>query len=375
MVLYGGRGSGKSWAVARYLILLAQQTKHRILCLREFQNSIADSVHKLLSDQIELMGFSDNFIKTKTEIKCLNGSQFLFFGLHHNADSIKSMEGISAAWVEEGQTISEESLDILIPTIRMPKSKIIVTFNPHRKTDPVYRRFLSEPRDEVELIQANYDSNPDFPETLLHEMDWDKKTNYDRYLWIWAGNPVGISAAQIFRGKYFIDETPEPDDKDRLFYGVDWGFANDPNAIVRCFIRGRILYVDYEAGGVGIEIDELPELFRQVPDIEKWPIFADCARPETISHMKRQGYKISGAPKWAGSVEDGIGYMKGFEKIIINPRCKHIIEEMELYQYKQDKLTGEILPIIVDKNNHYEDALRYALSSYIKQKNAAVFAL
>ncbi len=321
------------------------------------------------------MGFSDNFIITKTDIKCLNGSQFLFFGLHHNANSIKSMEAISVAWIEEGQTIAEESLDILIPTIRQPDSKIIITFNPHRKTDPVYRRFLSEPRDEVELVQANYDANPDFPETLNAEMEWDKRTNYDRYLWIWAGNPVGISAAQVFRGKYFVDETPEPDNNDRLFYGADWGFANDPTALVRCFIRQRVLYIDYEAVGVGIELDELPELFRAVPGSDIWKIYADCARPETISHMKRKGYKIDGAPKWPGSVEDGIEYLKGFERIIINPRCKHTIEEMELYQYKQDKLTGEVLPVIVDKNNHAIDALRYGLATYIKQKNAAVFSI
>jgi len=371
-VLYGGRGSGKSWSIAKMLIMIACSRRVRILCAREYQISMADSVHKLLSEQIEELGLSAYFEIQKTTIKCTQtDSEFIFRGLHHNANEIKSMEGLDYVWIEEAEKVSEESWSLLVPTVRKEHSEIWVSFNPHRQTDPTYQRFIKNTPPNCVLCKVNANDNPWFPDVLRAEMEWDRKTNTDKYLWVWAGNPVGISAAQVFRGKYFVDVTPEPNDNDRLFFGADWGFANDPTAIIRCFVRDRILYIDQEIGGVGIEIDELPALFSRVPAIDKWPIYADCARPETISYVKRKGYAIKGAPKWQGSIEDGIAYIKSFERIIINPRCKNMIQEMELYQYKQDRLTGDILPIIVDANNHYQDALRYALADYIKSKEFA----
>lgn len=130
--------------------------------------------------------------------------------------------------------------------------------------------------------------------------------------------------------------------------------------------KDKKLYIDHEAYGVGVEIDELPALYRSVPGAEKWPIKADAARPETISYIaNRAGFRISAAKKWQGSIEDGISYLKSFDKIVIHPRCKHCADEFRLYSYKVDKTTSEVLPIIVDKWNHIIDGLRYALSDYI----------
>ena len=140
----------------------------------------------------------------------------------------------------------------------------------------------------------------------------------------------------------------------------------DPTAVTRSFIKDNCLYIEYESGGVGIEMDELPQLFDLVPDIRKWKIRADCARPETIAYMARHGFNCVAAEKWKGSVEDGIEYLRSFEKIYIHPRCKKTYDEFKFYSYKTDKLSGDILPIIVDADNHYIDSIRYALQPYIK---------
>jgi phage terminase large subunit len=130
--------------------------------------------------------------------------------------------------------------------------------------------------------------------------------------------------------------------------------------LVRCSIEANRLYIDHEAYAVGCEIVNLPELFMQVPEAEKWPITADSARPETISHMQKNGFpRIRAAIKGAKSLEDGIEWLKSFD-IVVHPRCKHLIDELTLYSYKTDPLTGDVLPILEDKNNHVIDALRYA---------------
>jgi len=128
------------------------------------------------------------------------------------------------------------------------------------------------------------------------------------------------------------------------------------------------LYVEYEAFGHGVELDELPALYDSIPLSRSWPIKADCSRPETISYLaKRKGFNISAAEKWQGSIEDGIAYLKSFDKIVIHPRCRHTAEEFKLYSYKVDPKTNEVLPIIVDKYNHGIDAIRYSLDGYITQ--------
>jgi phage terminase large subunit len=142
--------------------------------------------------------------------------------------------------------------------------------------------------------------------------------------------------------------------------GADWGFSVDPSVLVRCYIDGNRLYVDHEAYQIGCEIVNLPELFMSVPEAEKWPITADSARPETISYMKNHGFpRILPAIKGAKSLEEGVEFLKSFD-IVVHPRCQHTIDELTMYSYKTDPLTGRITPILEDKDNHVIDALRYA---------------
>lgn len=661
-VLYGGRGAAKSWEIARALIIKGLQSKLRVLCAREIQHSIADSVHKLLSEQIYEMGFAPWYKITKNTITGVNGTEFIFSGLRFNVREIKSKEGIDICWIEEAQSVSEESWDVLIPTIRKEKSEIWLSFNPDAETDPTYRRFVIDPPPDSFVRKVGWQDNPWFPDVLRQEMEYLKRVDYEAYLHVWEGEVRRISEAIIFKNKFIVEPFDTPD-KTRFYHGADWGFAClvgetmvitekgnkqlkdvkpgdkvltrdgykavihaqsrgvksiygvdcgyntriiatedhriltadgwrqvkdlrrtetlcitrsnltarfikgiltvstriistgnsaenantiafteqygnfttakfqkavtfiistatrlitalricsasqkanikkfitkinsavyqkksggaaviqkktgqseerkhlqphkngaesaqsagslsrlqtftknfalrnvgntrtpatakrntlangavkflqrlltaiekpvlknvrinlqslgeaevfditvengeyfangvlvhncDPTALVRCFIQGNILYIDREAYGVGVELDETPQLFDSIETARSWPIKADEARPETISYMKKQGFNITGAKKWTGCVEDGIAYIKSFEKVIIHPRCKHTIDEFKHYSYKVDRQTGDVLPIVLDKNNHCIDALRYSLDGYIKDK-------
>jgi phage terminase large subunit len=370
-VYYGGRGGAKSWAIARFLLAIAAYMKLRILCTRELQTTIADSVYKLLVDQIALLKFNNFYDITKTTIVSKCGSEFLFKGLKHNINEIKSMEAIDICWVEEAQSTSEHSWLVLIPTIRKEDSKFLVSFNTGEVKDPTYQRFVVNPPADCITKKISYRDNPYFPEVLEKERQYLQRVDFDAYQNIWEGEPLSISNATIFKGKYRVD-TFETREDERFFHGADWGFSNDPTTLMRCFIRDNKLFVDYEAYGVGVEMDEIPTLFRNsVPTADKWMIKADNSRPETISYLRKQhGLNVTPAKKWQGSVEDGISYMKKFEEIVIHPRCKHLIEEVKSYSYKQDAKTGEVLPIIIDKNNHCIDALRYGLDGYIHGKTS-----
>ena len=365
--IYGGRGSGKSHDVAEYCLFRAYQSKIKVLCTRELQNSIADSVYSLLKNKIVDMKLDFFFTVYKDRIVGNNGSEFIFKGIHNNVSEIKSMENISIAWLEESQSLSRESIDVIVPTIRAPGSILIFTFNPYKDNDPIYMEMKNATEDDL-VIKANYSDNPWFPEELRLEMERDKKNDYQKYLWVWEGECLGLSDAQIFRGKYVVENFETPKNAD-FHFGADWGFANDPTTLVRSFIVGNDLYIDMCAGKVGCDLEDTPSLFNEVQGSSIYPIYADSARPETISFMRSKHYNVIAAEKWNGSVEDGIQYLRSFSCIHIHERCKAVAEEFDLYQYKVDKQTGEVLRIPVDKFNHYIDAIRYSLTVPMRSAN------
>lgn len=365
--IYGGRGSGKSHDVAEYCLFRAYQSKIKVLCTRELQNSIADSVYSLLKNKITDMHLDFFFTVYKDRIVGNNGSEFIFKGIHNNVSEIKSMENISIAWLEESQSLSRESIDVIVPTIRAPGSILIFTFNPYKDNDPIYVEMKNATEDDL-VIKANYSDNPWFPEELRLEMERDKKNDYQKYLWVWEGECLGLSDAQIFRGKYVVENFETPKNAD-FHFGADWGFANDPTTLVRSFIVGNDLYIDMCAGKVGCDLEDTPSLFNEVQGSSIYPIYADSARPETISFMRSKHYNVIAAEKWNGSVEDGIQYLRSFSCIHIHERCKAVAEEFDLYQYKVDRQTGEVLRIPVDKFNHYIDAIRYSLTVPMRSAN------
>jgi len=358
--LSGGRGAGKSHFVAERMLedCLVQHT--RLACIREFQSSIKDSVKQTLEDKIEKFGVRRLFRITDVEITGPHESLIVFKGMQsHSADSIKSLEGFNRAWVEEAQTISQRSLDILTPTLRAADSELWFTWNPRRLDDPVDKLFRDNASDPDFLrLHITYADNPWFPVELRRDMERDRARDPDKYAHIWLGEYERRSEARVFQNwRVEPFETPAGT---RFYFGADWGFSVDPTVLIRCWLAGRTLYIDQEAYAVGCEIDRTPALFDTVEGSRKWPIRADSARPETISYMRRAGFHISPAVKGRNSVEDGIEFLRSFD-IVVHPRCRHTADELALYSYRIDRQTNEVLPILEDENNHVIDALRYAL--------------
>jgi len=360
---HGGRGSGKSHTFAEMLIEahILDQTS-RSVCVREVQKSLAQSVKRLLELKIEQMNAGAYFEVQEAVIKSKKGDGLIIFqGMqNHTADSIKSLEGYDRAWVEEAQSLSQRSLDLLRPTIRKIDSELWFTWNPRNETDPVdaLLRGPKPPPDAV-VAEVNWQDNPWFPDVLRAELEYDRARDPDRYAHVWAGGYLRNSSARVFRN-WKVEEFEAP--PDAIFrFGADWGFAQDPTVLVRCYVQGRTLYVDHEAYQVGCEIVDTPALFLTVPGSERWPIIADSARPETISHMRKNGFpKILPAVKGARSVEEGVEFLRSHD-IVVHPRCRHVIDELSLYAYKTDPGTGAVLPVLEDRDNHAIDALRYAL--------------
>lgn len=391
-VFWGGRGSAKSWGIAEALIRIAASRKVRILCTREFQTSIKDSSYKLLIDTIERLGLIGWFTTTENSIKSRSGAEFIFKGLHLNEQGIKSTEGIDITWVEEAQTVSAGSWRTLPATVlRNEDCEIWVSFNLITEQDATYRRFINEdgtPRRRNSIVhKVNYDSNPYFGGKLREEMEEDKENDYELYEHIWLGMPLKKSNAIVFSGKVRIEDFPDDLEKqaDRLYYGADFGFANDPSTLTRAFILPNpdrpnskgTFYVTHAEYGYHVDLDDMPAFYDKVPGSREWPIKGDASRPETISHMNRRQFAVSAAEKWDGSVKDGITHLRGFDAIVIHTRCKGtaerpgLAEESYLYRYKVDpKQVDEkgqplVLPIVVDKFNHGWDAIRYSLDGHI----------
>lgn len=358
---HGGRGSGKSHAFAEMLVVRASTSRgFRAACVREVQKSLKNSVKLLVEDKIKTLGVGHLFEVLEAEIRTPGGGVIMFQGMqNHTADSIKSLEGFDVAWVEEAQSLSQRSLDLLRPTIRKPGSELWFSWNPNKPTDPVDMLLRGEnpPQDAV-VIEVNYDSNPYLPDELKADLKDDLRRDPDKFAHVWGGSYSLNSEARVFRN-WTVEDFATPNDAVHRF-GADWGFAVDPTVLVRCHIDGRKLFVDYEAYQVGCEIDHLPKLFDTIDGARKFLIRADSARPETVSYMKRQGYRIISALKGQGSIEDGVEFLRSFD-IVVHSRCVKVIEELTLFAYKVDQHTGDILPMLDDKNNHTIDALRYAL--------------
>lgn len=400
IVYWGGRGAAKTWAVAEALVRKAAATALLIGCAREFQNSIRDSSHRVIKNTIERLGLQAWFTVTAETIRSKAGAEFIFKGLA-NPDSLRSLEGCDILWVEEAQSVSEASWRAVIPTIRKQGAMIWVTFNLMDERDATYQRFVVHKTPDMIVHKVNYDSNPFFGGKLERDMLADKARDYHLYEHIWLGMPLKISNAIIFNRKYTVEAFPE-----NLWqlpgygvvtprYGIDWGFAQDPMAVVRNFVierdewfrcdGKRRLFISHVVMAPGIERDEDMVAFLElVPGIRDWPSKADNSRPEGIAKLRRLGFACSDAEKWDGSVKDGIAHMRAFDEIVIqDPRMatssevreglEKMAEEARLYRYKTDpKQVDEngqpqVLPVIIDKFNHGWDAIRYSHDGYIQR--------
>jgi phage terminase large subunit len=380
-VAYGGRGGTKSWNFARALLTHGVERKHRFLCVREYQSSIRESVHYTLTQQAELLGLGEFYgPPQRTRIEGRNGTEFLFYGLKRDPHTIKSLEGITVCWVEEAHALSQESLDVLLPTIREEGSEIWFSFNPGLSDDPFYRLFCGERPPENSIIRkVGWQDNPWLSDTLRAQREDALRRDPEAEAHIWGGIPWERSDSQVLGGAYRIAEFKPEDHWGGPYFGADWGFSQDPTTLVRLWIADSRLYIDREVRGVGWSVAETDKRFRTIPGADEHVIRADAARPETIAALRQnkhdaegeiieRGLNVVAAKKWPGSVEDGIDHLRGYEEIVIHPECPGIIQDARLWRYKTDPRTGDVLPKLVDGNEHAWDAARYALAPLIRKR-------
>lgn len=369
---YGGRGSGKSFTFAKMAAVWGYVEPLRILCARELQVSIKDSMHAEIKNAIKSEPWlAAGYDVGENYIRGHNGTEFIFKGLRHNMSSIKSMAQIDLCIVEEAEDTPEYSWLELEPTIRAPGSEIWVIWNPKKDGSPTDTRFKKSQPPRSKIVQMNWSDNPWFPAELDEQRQHNMTTMEDAmYRHVWEGEYLQHSKAQVFSGKYQSKEFDPSADWDGPYFGSDFGFAQDPTTAVKCWVYNGDLYIEQECGKVGLELDHTTDFIkRHVSDVERYVIRADSARPESISYLKRNGLpRMEGVKKWAGSVEDGVEHIKSYGKVYIHPRCTGVLSEFRNYSYKVDRLSGDILPQIVDADNHYIDAIRYALNPLIQRK-------
>jgi phage terminase large subunit len=345
----------------------------RVLCGRELQKSIRDSSKRLLDDAIDRLGVRAAFQSTDNEIRGPNDSLFLFSGIKGNANGIKSIEGMTTFWGDEAQAFSQSSIDTVIPTIRKPNSRLIWTWNPdlrpirwttcsgamRRAGWTVAKRMASRRRRTASFARSITTTIRGFRTCCASRWNMTAGRDVDKFNHIWRGSigPIqrrGCSATGGWRRSTAILNA-------EYRQGADFGFSIDPSCLVRCYIKERVIYVDHEAWGLGVEIVNLPQLFMSIPDAEKWWTTADSSRPETISHLRNHGFpRIRSALKGARSVEEGVEFLKSYD-IVVHPRCQHLIDELTLYSLQDRQPDGQVLPVLADKDNHMIDALRYAV--------------
>ncbi|MCO2380649.1 PBSX family phage terminase large subunit [Pseudomonas aeruginosa] len=384
---HGGRGSAKTRTFAKMTAVRAYMYAEAgiggvILGAREYMNSLEESSMEEIKQAIRsepwldaYFDIGEKYIRTKNR-----RISYVFCGLRHNLDSIKSKARILIAWVDEAENVSETAWIKLLPTVRENDSEVWITWNPERDGSATDTRFRKNMPAGAKIVEMNYTDNPWFPDVLDQERLNDRQTLGDQtYAWIWDGAYRENSDAQILAGKYRVAEFEPGPDWDGPYYGIDWGFSQDPTVGVKCWIYDRRLWIEHEAGKVGLENDDIAEyMIRRLPGIERHAVRADSARPETISHVRSKGKdgsraclpRIEGVEKWKGSVEDGIAHLRSYVEIVIHERCTKTLREARLYSYKVDRQTGDVLTDIVDKNNHYWDATRYALGPLIKRRSA-----
>lgn len=362
---YGGRGSAKSFTFAKMAAVWGYAEPLRILCTRDLQISIKESFHAELKNAIASEPWLARAYDVGVDyIRGANGTEFIFRGLRHNMSNIKSMAQIDLCIVEEAEDVPEASWIDLEPTIRAPLSEFWVIWNSRDKNSPVDRRFIQNTPPRSMIVKMNYQDNPWFPAVLEEQRKHAQATMDDStYRHVWEGDYLEHSDAQIFKGKYLVDEFTTGEDWQGPYYGLDFGFSQDPTAAVKCWTFDENLYIEFEAGKVGLELDDTADYMTAlIPDIDRHVIRADSARPESISYLKRHGLpRVVPVEKGKGSVEDGIEHIKSYKRVIIHPRCVNTINEFRLYSYKVDAKSKDIMPDIVDANNHYIDAIRYAL--------------
>ena len=374
-VYHGGRGGGKSWEIADFLLIEGAKQKHRILCCREVQKSIKQSVHKLLSDRIAAMGLSSFYEILDTEIRGKNGTEFSFAGLlNHTVESVKSFEGATITWIEEAQTVSAFSLSILIPTVvRTPKPMVVMSMNPKLPSDAVYSQYVLGGRDDTVVVQINYTDNKECPDELIALAEQMKVDDYDQYEHIWLGRPKEIADGAIYKAEFEqirkenrICKVPH-DPNLPVYTSWDLGIL-DPTAIWFFQIYGKeVRVIDYyEANNEPLAhyariLDEKKQQYGYqyekhfAPhDIAARDLSSGVSREQTMANL---GYRMNKGARLG--VEDRIEATRQFLKNcwFDSEKCAHGIRALQNYRREfNDKLEQFKATPVHDWASHSSDA-------------------
>lgn len=370
--VHGGRYSLKSHTVARYLIIKAREKKTRVACFREFQTSIAESSHQLLKELILKYELKDFNVTNNSILNTVNGSDFIFKGLWGNEQGIKSIEGIDIAWVEEAQTVSKKSIEVLTPTVRKDKSKIIYTYNRLLEEDPVHLRLVIEGRPNTLIINQNYDIAEKYgwmPDVIKEEIEDDKKNRPALYKHKWMGEPHNMER-KIYDGWKTIDEIPHEARLER--YGLDFGFSNDPTAIIAIYYYNGGYILDEVTFKKGMLNSDIADILKNIPEAL---VIADSAEPKSIEEIRQYGINIIGAKKQKktfgnkllekGSEESYVKWSIGIvqkQKISMTKHSINLRKSYMSYLWKIDN-EGTILNIPDHFMSDCMDAVRYGIIS------------
>ena len=366
----GGRGGAKSEALACIAITESFIDDGVILCCREIQKSIADSLYATIVNAISKYKLDPYFKILNNEItNLITGSRFIFAGLKSNITSIKSINKLRVVLTDEAENISEQSWSYLRPTPRYGQVRFYVVFNPRFEHDATWQQFVINKDERTLHITINWQDNPWFPESLNNQRLRALRGDAGRYAWIWEGKFLQISDSSILAKKLKVLDFEITKEFGTPYIGIDWGFSVDPTAIIECYHYNDCLYITNAAAKVGLELDDTAKyLINNAPNVLKYTSRADSARPETISKVKKEIPLITACNKWKGSVEDGVVFLQSFNAIYIHPNADACYGELSAYSYKTDD-SGEPTTIIQDADNHYADALRYAIEPIIKHQS------
>lgn len=362
VTFYGGRAAGRSHSIARAILCLGSLEKLTVVCGRQFWSSISDSVKTLFDDLIDTYHLGHIYTSTRNSIEGMNGTKITFMGLERNKGNIKGLEGIDIFWLEEGQYTAQESIDLLIPTLRRnPGAELWISMNVNLTDDPAYQEFIANPRPGSIVQYTNYLDNPFISPGALEEAAYLYKNNHEKYVHIWLGEPITKSDLLVYNNWDIGDTPPDPDRE--YYYGLDFGYKPDPTALIKISVNEdqRILYIHEEGYETKVEIDDMSRFIKTVKGAKYSRLVCDN-EPRTISYLQRNGFKAVAARKGPGSILEGIKFVQNY-KIIVNPKCINTIYELRHYFHEVDSKTGKIRPDKnpVDKDNHLMDAMRYAL--------------
>ena len=373
---HGGRGSGKSFSAAKMAAIWGYAEPLRILCAREFQVSIAESFHAELKAAIA----SEPWLQAAYDVgrdylRGRNGTEFIFRGLRRNTQSIKSLAKIDLTIVEEAEDVPEESWLALEATVfRQERSELWPIWNPRDEGSPVDRRFRQSPPSNALVVEVNWQDNPFFP-IGLQKLRAREQERLDpaTYAHVWEGAYLVNSDRQVFQNKLRVEEFTPGADWDGPYLGVDFGFRPDPLAAIKAWIHADRVWIEHEAYGQGVEIDDMARFIKErIAGFADYSSRADSAEPKTISYARRNGLpRMEAVRKWPNSVQEGVRFLRGFREVVLHPRCKGSIRDFRLYSHKVNA-AGDVLPDLEDANNHAVDALRYALAPLIKGTPEAV---